>query len=162
MTMIRIQTLILLCFILICAFAGVLHGGAFSSSSGPEGIEWRLVETGGAPVSPLANERQPYILLDPVKKRVSGFSGCNNFFSSYELDGASLKFGPVGSTRRACPDLETGLETEVFKALDKTRAWKIKDGMLLLTDDGNVLARFTRVQKDAPAPDLGSMTFLST
>jgi len=157
-----LSSVIPLCFILICAFAGVLHGEAFSSSNGTEGIEWRLVEAGGAPVSPLVNERQPYILLDPVKKRVLGFSGCNNFFSSYELDGASLKFGPVGSTRRACPDLETGLETEVFKALDKTCAWKIKDGMLLLLDDSTVLARFTRVQKDAFSPDLGSMTFLST
>jgi hypothetical protein len=54
------------------------------------------------------------------------------------------------------------LETEIFKALNKTRAWKIEDGVLLLLDDSAVLARFTKVQKDAPAFDLGSMTFLST
>jgi heat shock protein HslJ len=146
MTMMRIHKLIPLCIMLICAFTGVLHGEAFSASSGPEGIEWRLVEVGGAPVSPLANEKQPYIMFDPPQKRVSGFAGCNNFFGSYELDGSSLKFGPIGSTRRACPDRETAVETEVFKALDKTRAWKIKDGMLLLLDDSAVLARFTRAQ----------------
>ena len=38
------------------------------------------------------------------------------------------------------------METEFFKALDKTRAWKIKDGMLLLLRDSALLARFTRVQ----------------
>jgi heat shock protein HslJ len=165
MTMMHIHKLIPRCVIPVFVLAGALHGEAFSASSGPEGIDWRLVEVGGTPVSPLPNERQPNILLDPVKKRVSGFSGCNNFFGGYELDGPSLKFGLIGSTRRACPDLETALETDVFKALDETRAWNMEDSMLLLLlllDDGVVLARFTRLQKDASAPDLGSITFLST
>ena len=44
----------------------------------------------------------------------------------------------------ACPDLETGLETEVFKALDQTRAWKIQDEELLFLNGGKILARFTK------------------
>ena len=160
--MIRIHKRIPLCSILICAFLGVLQGEAFSASIGPEGIGWRLVEVFGVPVSPLAGKNQPYIMFDQAQKRVTGFAGCNNFFGGYELDGSSLKFGPIGSTRRACPDIETVLETSFFRALDKTNAWKIEDGILLLLDDRAVLARFTRVQKDAPAVDLGSMTFLST
>ena len=76
-----------------------------------EGTQWYLVEVAGSPVSPMAHDKQPHIMLDPGQKRATGFAGCNNFFGSYELDGASLKFGPVGSTRMACPDLEMGLET---------------------------------------------------
>ena len=34
------------------------------------------------------------------------------------------------------------LETEILKALDMTRGWKIRDGELLLLDGGEVLARF--------------------
>lgn len=96
-----------------------------------EGIQWVLTEVGGSPVSPMADDKQPHILPDPEQKQAKGFAGCNNFFGSYELDGYSLKFGPVGSTRNACPDLEMSLTAEVFKALDQTREWKIQGCKLL-------------------------------
>ncbi len=161
MTMIRIHKPILLCSILIFAFLGALYSDALSASRGPEGIEWRLVEAGGTPIPPLTNKRQPYILLDPVEKKAAGFSGCNNFFGSYELDGALLKFGPVGATRMFCQGEAGEVEMRFMKALQQTRTWERRDGTLLLKD-GESLARFTRVGKDAPEPDLGSMTFLST
>ncbi len=113
-------------------------------AAGIEDMEWRLIEVSSAPFSPMAGEKQPHIMLDPVRKQATGFSGCNNFFGGYKFDGSSLKFGPVGSTRMACPDLETGLESEVFKALDQTRAWKIQDGELFFLSDSLVLARFTK------------------
>jgi len=118
-----------------------------------EGVQWYLLEVAGSPVSPMAHDKQPHITLDPVQKRASGFSGCNNFFGSYELKGESLKFGPVGATRMACPDLEMGLETEVFKALDQTRAWEIQDKELLFLADGKVLARFAVSQADNGATE---------
>jgi heat shock protein HslJ len=49
----------------------------------------------------------------------------------------------MGATRMACPDLETGLETSVFEALESARKWKIADGELLLMDGDEVLARFS-------------------
>jgi heat shock protein HslJ len=49
----------------------------------------------------------------------------------------------MGATRMACPDLETGLETSVFEALEKTRKWKRSDGEILLLDEDAVLARFS-------------------
>ena len=109
-----------------------------------EGAQWYLVEVSGSPISSMAEEKQPHIMLDPVEKKGTGFSGCNNFFGSYELEGSLLKFGPVGATRMACPDLEMGLETEVFKALDQTRSWKMQGKELLFLNGSNVLARFTQ------------------
>jgi len=120
--------------------------GTGPDAVGMEGIRWYLVEVAGSAVSPMAGDKQPHIMLDSAQKRASGFSGCNNFFASYELDGESLKFGPVGATRMACPDLEMGLETEVFKAIEQTKTWKIKNGELLFLDDSKVLARFTMSQ----------------
>ena len=38
------------------------------------------------------------------------------------------------ATRMACPDLETGLETSAFEALESTRKWKMDSGDLLLFD----------------------------
>jgi heat shock protein HslJ len=111
--------------------------------AGIEGIQWYLTEVGGSPVSPTADDKQPHILLDPAQKQATGFAGCNHFFGSYELDGSSLTFGPMGATRMACPDLETGLETSVFEALEKTRKWKQAGGALLFIDGDEVLARFS-------------------
>jgi heat shock protein HslJ len=111
---------------------------------GIEGIQWYLTEMGGSPVSLMEDDKQPHILLDPEENQATGFAGCNNFFGSYERDGSSLTFGPMGATRMACPDLETGLETSVFKALENTRKWRQADGELLLLDGDAVLARFSQ------------------
>jgi len=118
--------------------------GPGPEAAGIEGIQWYLLEVAGSTISPMADDKQPHILLDPARKQATGFSGCNNFFGGYELDGSSLKFGPVGATRMACPDLETGLETEVFKTLDQTRAWETKEEELLFLNDSGVLARLTQ------------------
>jgi hypothetical protein len=67
-----------------------------AEAAGVEGIQWYLTEVGGSPVSPMADDKQPHILLDSAKKQATGFAGCNHFFGRYELDGASLTFGPTG------------------------------------------------------------------
>jgi len=115
-----------------------------SEAAGIEGIQWYLTEVGGSPVSTMAGEKQPHMLLDPAENQASGFAGCNHFFGSYELDGSSLTFGPMGATRMACPDLETGLEASVFEALENTRKWEKGKGELLLLDGDAVLARFSQ------------------
>lgn len=120
-----------------------------AEAAGIEGIQWYLTEVDGSPVSPTAGDKQPHMLLDPVEKQATGFAGCNNFFGSYELNGSSLTFGPMGATRMACPDLETGLEASVFEALENTREWKIEGGDLLLLEANGVLARFSREKFDS-------------
>ncbi|MCB2170904.1 MAG: META domain-containing protein [Deltaproteobacteria bacterium] len=115
-----------------------------AQTGGIEGIQWYLTEVGGSPVSPMADDKQPHILLDPAENQATGFAGCNNFFGRYELNGSLLTFGPMGATRMACPDLETGLEASVFEALEKTRKLKIEGGDLLLLDADAVLARFSQ------------------
>ena len=114
-----------------------------AQTAGIEGFQWYLTEVGGLPVSPMADGKQPHILLDPAQNQVTGFAGCNHFFGRYELDGSSLTFGAMGATRMACPDLETGLETSLFEALENTSQWKKSDGELLLLDGDAVLARFS-------------------
>lgn len=131
--------------VIVLAFCHVSEAGdSMSDATNMEGTKWLITEVSGAPVSALAGDKQPHILFDPAQKKVTGFAGCNTFFGGYERDELALKIGPVGSTRMSCPDLEMSLETEVFKALDKTRSWKIEDGRLMLFDDIEVLARFTK------------------
>lgn len=91
-----------------------------------------------------SDDKQPQIMLDPARKKATGFAWCNTFSGTHEKGGASLKFGHYGSTRMACPYLQMCLEIEVCKALGKTRAWKIEDNGLLLLDDDKVLGRFKK------------------
>jgi heat shock protein HslJ len=134
----------MLLFILLVFFNVSEAGLAVPAASGIEDTKWQLVEVSNEPVSPLAGEKRPHILLDSAQKKATGFAGCNNFFGNYEIDGVALKFGPIGSTRMSCPDLQLSLETEFLSALDQTSEWEIKDDVLLFLDGGNVLARFTK------------------
>jgi heat shock protein HslJ len=120
-----------------------------AQTGGIEGIQWYLTEVGGSPVSPMADDKQPHILLDPAENQATGFGGCNNFFGRYELNGSLLTFGPMGATRMACPDLEMGLEASVFEALENARQWKIEGGDLLLLKADDILARFSRKKFDS-------------
>ena len=138
-----------------------LAGATWAAARGPEGVEWRLLALGGTAVPAIPGGRPPSLRLDPAKKQAAGFAGCNNFFGGYEIAGAMLKFGPLGATRRACPDKETALETRVFEALARVRGWRLEGGELVLTDDGTVLARFTAGQDAASASELDSLTVRS-
>ena len=104
-------------------------------------VEWQVSELSGRRVVPSVDRRQPFIIFDAAKTQASGYAGCNRFFGGYELNGKALKFGPIGATRRACPDLEEAVETEFLKVLDATRRWRIVDGTLELLNGDLVLAR---------------------
>lgn len=71
-------------------------------------------------------------IFDEAKKQATGYACYNRFFSGYELKAVALRFGPMGATKRACPDLEEAVETEFLKVLDATRRWRIVDGTLEL------------------------------
>lgn len=112
---------------------------------GIEGPKWRLVEVGGAPVSPRPGERRPFIIFDIANKQASGFAGCNNFVGSYELGGSSLKFGPVEATRMFCEGAAGDVEMRFMESLEQTGRWELRDDTLLLLDGTKVLAWFTKV-----------------
>jgi heat shock protein HslJ len=120
-----------------------LERPALSAAQEMENIEWRLVEVDGRGISPPAGEKWPFMKLDSVKKQAAGYAGCNNFFAGYAREGASLSFGLIGSTRRACEGPQDETERAFLKALGATRSWQIVDGVLILSTD-KALARFKR------------------
>jgi heat shock protein HslJ/phosphoglycolate phosphatase-like HAD superfamily hydrolase len=132
-------------FALVVAWEEVGRGEPLYSEN-LTGVEWQVSELSGRRVVPSVDRQQPFIIFDAAKTQASGYAGCNRFFGGYELNGKVLKFGPIGATRRACPDLEEGVETEFLKALDATRGWRIVDGALELLNGDLVLARLHRHQ----------------
>ncbi len=110
-----------------------------------EGPTWLLVEVKGMAVELPASERQPSLTFNKAEKRATGYSGCNDFFGSYELKGEALVFGPLGMTRKFCEGAAGDREQAFLRVLGETRAWKIEKDFLLLIDDGTVLARLKTV-----------------
>jgi heat shock protein HslJ len=104
------------------------------------GTSWRLVELNGQPV---AGETALTLAFAAAEPLVSGFGGCNQFNGPYTQNGASLRIGPLLSTRRAC--VEPALneqETAYFRALESTNRYSIEGGQLVLYRGNEVLARF--------------------
>lgn len=140
--------LAILLVILLISCANRETVGAGAASIGIEGPKWHLVEVSDVAVLPLSGERRPFITFDATNKQASGFAGCNNFFGSYELDGSSLKFGPVGATRMFCEGAAGEVEMRFMASLEQTRTWELKDGALLLLDGSRVFARLTKVHDE--------------
>jgi heat shock protein HslJ len=103
---------------------------------------WLLLELKGAIVQLPAGERQPFITFQRREKKVAGYSGCNEYFGSYELIGDALTIGPLGMTRRFCAGTAGEVELAFLEVLAKVRAWRSEDGVLLFLDGDLVLARF--------------------
>jgi len=109
-----------------------------------EGTTWRLVELGGRPARAAGDDGMPTLHLDAAQKRASGNTGCNSFGGGYELSDASLRFGALASTRRACVDEALNQqETAFLRALADTRTWRIAGGTLILSGETGEVARFT-------------------
>lgn len=89
-----------------------------------------------------------------------GSGGCNRYQASYQRDGHSLVFGPVMSTRMACPDEKImEQETRCLALLEVVRAYKFADyqgrtGLEMYDQDELRILSFA----DAPAvgPDAGT------
>ncbi len=128
---------------LLVALAGVAacDNGGGSAMPAIEGVVWQLTELDGA-APPRGDRGQLLTLqLDSGERRASGFGGCNRFFGEYRLQGASLSFGQLAMTMKACPE---GMDAEraYHRALGRVKAYRREAGQLLLLDGDSVVARY--------------------
>jgi len=78
-------------------------------------------------------------------ENLTGYGGCNNYFASYTLTGATTKFGngislgPLVSTNKYC-EINGQQETTYIQVLQNTMAYTVNINQLSLTDQSeNVL-----------------------
>jgi heat shock protein HslJ len=65
---------------------------------------------------------------------VRGDTGCNTFSGSYELDGTTLRIGPLATTRMACEGPEAGQEEHALSVLESAAVdVTLEGGSLRLT-----------------------------
>ena len=73
--------------------------------------------------------------------RAFGSGGCNNFSSTYTLDGRSVTFAPIAANLRACAGPVSQQERAFFAVLNDVSGARIDgNGLLVLeTSSGNRL-----------------------
>ena len=83
----------------------------------------------------------PTMIFEKETSKVAGFSGCNNYFSTFKICENTLSFGPAGVTRKLCPDMS--VEDAFLKQLPNVARYKIVKKELYLynqNDDLLILA----------------------
>lgn len=95
------------------------------------GTYWKLMTLDGQPVAVADNQREAHLILGE-DGRVSGSTGCNRLMGSYRLEGDTLTFSRLASTRMACPGDMAMLEQAWLAALAETAHYSIADQSLEL------------------------------
>jgi len=77
--------------------------------------------------------------------QLNGSAGCNNFMTSYTLDGQNITIEPAATTRKMCPgEGVMEQETQFLTALTTATTWNISGEVLeLRTADGALAVSFT-------------------
>ena len=111
-----------------------------------ESAKWELIEFEGQPVlgAPIT------LTFDGAKKMMYGTAPCNNFFGGYSLfekTENNIKISGVGSTRKFCPDNMELEENFTSKIDDVTRIKMEGSNMLMMDNDGRLVAVFKSASK---------------
>ncbi|MFD2822728.1 META domain-containing protein [Lacinutrix iliipiscaria] len=69
------------------------------------------------------------ITFDETTNTVSGYSGCNNFTGSYSLEGHTIKFGALATTKRMCKRF-MDVEQNMLNTLTLTETYTLENGVL--------------------------------
>ncbi len=108
-----------------------------------EGNQWTLsgVAEGDA-ISSMWVDAEIYMRLQDGQ--VNGYTGCNDFFGSYALEGEALRFSPLGMTKRACTDERGPRELALVTALEQVATYRIElNSLTLMDENGRLLLTFT-------------------
>lgn len=95
--------------------------------------EWKILKIKGMEQL----NSSPTMAFEKEDSKVNGFAGCNNYFSTYTIDGNNLSFGPAGATRKLCPDMS--VEQAFLSILPKIARYEIVKKELYLYDQADEL-----------------------
>ena len=105
-----------------------------ASSDGSELMkEWKVLKLKG--LEQIASA--PTLIFHEKDNRLTGFAGCNNYFSTYTISGKEIKFDKTGSTRKLCPDMS--VEDIFFKLLPEVARYEVVKKELYLYDKSDTV-----------------------
>jgi putative lipoprotein len=142
---------LVLCVALSACQTAAPSGAARSPADAPaslSGTSWVAEDIDGGGVL----EAVRSTLTFESDERIVGSTGCNHYFVPIELSGTTLRSGPIGSTRRACPPPVMSQEQLFLRALSAVTAFRQEDRTLFLVDaTDRVRVRLTRALERAEA-----------
>lgn len=101
--------------------------------------KWKLIQMNGQ----TQTESPIYMTFNGVEKRVSGKSGCNTFFGSYDKSDATLSFKQMAGTMMACSDELNKLERQFLTMIgDQTFKYDVADQVLNLYQNNKLVLMF--------------------
>jgi heat shock protein HslJ len=104
------------------------------------GGEWVVESVGGVSAS---GDRRARIAI-AADGRVTGSGGCNRLMGRADINGETIRFGTLATTRMACAPAIMERERKLLDALATTRTYRIADTMLTLHDASSAeVARLT-------------------
>lgn len=116
-------------------------------AAGLVGTDWLLDDLAGTAVI----HGVQATLAFPEAGKVTGNGSCNRFFGSVEISGNIIKFGPLGSTRMACPEPVMDQESKYLAALQYAERFERTDTHLQIYCKGFAKPlRFTQTQALKP------------
>ncbi|WP_298917808.1 META domain-containing protein [uncultured Algimonas sp.] len=103
-----------------------------------------LASLAGTEWGPMDREGDRFVAFK-ADGEVVGSGGCNDFFGNFHQSGRVVTFGPLASTKKACPAPLMQAERDFLDLLSRVRAaeatWK---ELTLFGEDGDVLAVMRR------------------
>ena len=124
------------CLLVLMACGRDRAGGPTSGEPATiTGFAWRLVAIQWAdghatrPADPAG-----YLFELGADGRVSGKADCNRMMGTYTIDAQTLRFGPLATTRMACPP--GSVDADWLRALAAADSWLVRDGHLHITMTG--------------------------
>jgi len=122
-----------------------------------EGPVWRLTHLRGLDPGRLGGAKRP-VTARFKAGRISGFSGCNQFFGTYTFDGERVVIGSLAGSMMACPEPSMAVESAVHAGLAGTFRYILADQRLTLLSDAEPILTF----QAEPAPTLEGVTWKIT
>jgi heat shock protein HslJ len=124
-------------------FLSLLTFGAAADSATPTG-KWLAEDIdGGGVIDRLQTTLE--IRDDGI---VNGMGGCNRYAGSAKIDGTTIKFLPMASTRMACSPAVMKQESKFHSTLEKVRTWRIDEArrkLILLDGQGFEMMRLSKM-----------------
>lgn len=127
----------------LIVFVSCIHQSSDSMGSDLplSGTHWQLKEINGKAVELTGNRKDPFIRFDKDTGKVSGNTGCNDFFGTFRQEGGKFSMGPLGMTRMACKGwMET--EQALAQVLDQTTAYEIRGNSLFVMNGDTIGAMY--------------------
>ncbi len=94
------------------------------------------------------NEKQN-ITIGFDENNYSGFSGVNNYFGKYTIDGNNIKFDKMGATMMAGPIPQMNAEREYFDKLVTVTNYEIKNKKLTLKTNNGESLEYVQVEQNS-------------